>query len=268
MAAGKGFLAPLQALLRQPPPAVAVDHCRLLTISVVTALALMINHYLAIHTSLTEALRALAALLGESPRPWLQTLYRSRWAELAGHGWWLLCLATGYVLIPMLVARWWLGERLRDYGLGLGDTLTHWRYYALFAAVMAGLAIAASFSDTFLHTYPFYRQAARSWTDLLLWELIYIAQFFCIEFFYRGFLLRSLQPSFGSGAIYVSSLVYLTIHLPKPLMECVGSLLFGLMLCLLALLSRSIWGGVLIHVCLAVSMDLLSLGQRGAWPGF
>ena len=39
-----------------------------------------------------------------------------------------------------------------------------------------------------------------------------------------------------------------------------------LILCLLAWRCRSIWGGVLVHVCLAVSMDVLSLLQRGALP--
>jgi uncharacterized protein len=261
------FLQPLRRVLQQPLPGGTPDHKRLLIIAVTVSLALLINHYLAIHGNLLQALNQLAGLLGESPQQWMRPLRQSPWYELAHHVWWGGWLLFGYVLAPMLVMRWLLRDSPLNAGLRLGDTLLHWRYYALFAAVMAVIAIIASFSDSFLQTYPFYSLAGRSWTDLLLWQLIYVTQFFCIEFFYRGFLLRTLQPTFGVGAIYISSLLYLTIHLPKPLMECVGSLLFGLILCLLATVSRSIWGGVFVHVCLAVSMDLLSLWQRGQFPG-
>jgi len=259
------LLAPLRTLLAQPLPA-RVDHRRLLIVAMTVSLALMINHYLAIQSNLSDALRWLATLTGQPAAPWLRALHNSPWAALSGHLWWAAWLLIGYVLLPMLVIRVALGESPLEHGLRLNDSFKHWRYYALLGAVMAAMAVIASFSEVFLNTYPFYHLAGRSWSDLLLWELIYVSQFFCIEFFYRGFILRGLQPSLGIASIYVSSLVYLTIHLPKPFMECVGSLFFGLILCLLASLSRSIWGGVFVHVCLAVSMDLLALLQRGQLP--
>lgn len=261
-----GFLTPIRALLQQPLPD-SVDHRRMLIVAVVTSLALIINHYLAIQTSLTDGLQWFANLTDQSAMPWFRWLRQSHWMVLLGHAWCAMWLLIGYVVLPMLAIRLLLRESPLEYGLRLNDVLKHWRYYAIFGGVMAGMAILASFNSTFLNTYPFYHLAGRSWTDLLLWELIYVLQFFCIEFFYRGFLLRGLQPSLGIASIYVSSLVYLTIHLPKPFLECAGSLAFGLILCLLASLSRSIWGGVFVHVVLAVSMDLLSLFQRGQIPG-
>ncbi|MCC1495897.1 CPBP family intramembrane glutamic endopeptidase [Alcanivorax sp. 1008] len=266
MAAGSGLLTPIRNLLQQPLPT-AVDHRRMLIVAVVTSVALIINHYLAIQTSLGEGLQWFANLTDQSVAPWFRWLRQSPWGTLSGHAWWGMWLLIGYVLVPVLAIKLLLRESPMEYGLRLNDVLHHWRYYAIFGGIMAGMAILASFNSTFLNTYPFYHLAGRSWTDLLLWELIYVMQFFCIEFFYRGFLLRGLQPSLGIGSIYVSSLVYLTIHLPKPFLECAGSLLFGLILCVLASLSRSIWGGVFVHVCLAVSMDLLSLFQRGQLPG-
>ena len=262
------FTTPLRKHLQRPLPQQhkAPDHRRFMLVAVVTSLALLINHYLAINTSLPELLQTLANFSGQSAQPWLRALYQSPWRELLAHLWWLTAIMVGYVLLPALVIRLVFREQLRDYGLGWQHTGTHWRYYALLGGVMALLAVLASFNSTFLHTYPFYSLAGRSLTDLLLWELLYVVQFFAVEFFFRGFLLRSLESRIGIYAIYVSSLVYLTIHLPKPFLECAGSLAFGLILCLLASLSRSIWGGVLVHVCLAVSMDLLSLLQRGQLP--
>lgn len=259
-------LAPIRSLLRETTPQTPPDHFRLLVISITVSIALLINHYLAINTSLSDGLRWFAATFNQPVRPLLSAVHQSPWRELLGYLWWGSWLLIGYVLIPLLVIRFVLRDNIREYGLHLGDTRKHWRYYAIFGAVMGVMAIGASFNNSFLDTYPFYSQAGRSWQDLLLWQLIYIGQFVCIEFFYRGFLLRGLQPSFGISSIYVSSLIYLTIHLPKPFLECVGSLFFGLILCLLASLSRSIWGGVFVHVCLAVSMDVLSLFQRGQLP--
>jgi hypothetical protein len=261
-----GFLTPIRTLLQQPLPD-SVDHRRMLIIVVVTSVALIINHYLAIQTSLTDGLQWFANFTDQSATPWFRWLRQSHWMVLLGHAWWAMWLLIGYVLLPMLAIRLLLRESPLEYGLHLNDVLHHWRYYAIFGGVMAGMAMLASFNSTFLNTYPFYHLAGRSWMDLLFWELIYVLQFFCIEFFYRGFLLRGLQPSLGIASIYLSSLVYLTIHLPKPFLECAGSLAFGLILCLLASLSRSIWGGVFVHVVLAVSMDLLSLFQRGQLPG-
>lgn len=267
----QGFLTPLTTLLKEP--AITRDslqglaaHRRLLLFAVTTGVALLINQYLAINGSLRSLIDTLASVSGESRTLLWLDVQRTGFTGLLEQARWAGWLLLGYVVIPVLVIRFVLREPLKEYGLGWGDTGVHFRYYLLFGGVMAGMALLASFSDTFLNTYPFYPLAGRSWLDLLLWELLYVLQFFCIEFFYRGVLLRGLKPVMGIYAIYVSSLVYLTIHLPKPFMECFGSLLFGLILCLLAWRCRSIWGGVLVHVCLAVSMDVLSLLQRGALP--
>ena len=45
-----GFLTPIRSLLQQPLPR-SVDHRRMLVVAVVTSVALIINHYLAIQTS-------------------------------------------------------------------------------------------------------------------------------------------------------------------------------------------------------------------------
>jgi len=267
------MLAPLMTLLQQPVPANTgglAAHRRLGLIATVTAAALIINHYLAVNGQLEQGLRLVASLSSDNAdallHDWSRALRRSQWYGLYQYLWWCGSLLVGYVVLPMLALRFVLREPIMDSGLRLGDTWQHRHYYLVFGGVMATMAVLASFNKTFLHTYPFYAHTSRSLADLLMWECIYVLQFFCIEYFYRGFLLRGLQPQFGVYSIYISSLVYLTIHLPKPFLECVGSLFFGLILCTLAMLCRSIWGGVFVHVCLAVSMDVLSLAQTGRWP--
>ncbi|MDZ7829422.1 MAG: CPBP family intramembrane glutamic endopeptidase [Halofilum sp. (in: g-proteobacteria)] len=127
-------------------------------------------------------------------------------------------------------------------------------------------AFLASHSEAFTRTYPFYDHAGRSWTDLVAWECIYLTQFLFLEFFFRGFLLKSLAPRLGAVSIFVMAVPYTMIHFAKPWPEAFGAVLFGLLLGMLALRSRSIWGGFLVHATIALSMDLLSLWQTSGWP--
>jgi membrane protease YdiL (CAAX protease family) len=119
-------------------------------------------------------------------------------------------------------------------------------------------------TDRFRETYPFYRMANRSYLDLVLWEGMYALQFVSLEFFFRGFLLKGLRPALGANAIFVMLVPYCMIHFTKPLPETFAAIGAGLVLGTLAMRTRSIWGGVLIHIGVAASMDLLAL--RGCPP--
>lgn len=188
------------------------------------------------------------------------------WGALVSDLWWGAVHLVGYVLLPILFLRYVWRERLRNFGLGWNQT-TSWLWAcAALAGVIIGFAFIASHSDSFQRTYPFYQLAGRSWLDLLLWEVIYLSQFVFLEFFFRGFLLHALAPRFGAAAIFVMVIPYLMIHFPKPWPEALGALPFGILLGVIALRSRSIWGGALVHMSIALSMDMMSLAQTGRWP--
>jgi membrane protease YdiL (CAAX protease family) len=97
-----------------------------------------------------------------------------------------------------------------------------------------------------------------------MWEALYAAQFLALEFFFRGFLLQGLRRALGANAIFVMLVPYCMIHFGKPLPETLGAIGAGLILGTLAMRTRSIWGGVLIHVGVATTMDVLAL--RGCPP--
>jgi len=89
-------------------------------------------------------------------------------------------------------------------------------------------------------------------------------QFIALEVFFRGFLLHGLRRALGANAIFVMVVPYCMIHFQKPMPETFGAIGAGLILGTLALRTRSIWGGVLIHVGVAMTMDVLAL--RGCPP--
>lgn len=194
------------------------------------------------------------------PRPgnraWLDGHY-----ELVSFVWWAGWRFVGFFVVPALVVLAMPGERLRDYGFSTQGFSRHvWIYVGLFGAVLPVVVIAARFTE-FRETYPFYKLANRTAFDLLAWEGMYALQFFALEFCFRGFMLHGLKRSMGVHAIWVMIVPYTMIHFDKPIAETLGAVGAGLILGTLAMRTRSIWCGVLIHISVAVTMDVLALSQ-------
>ncbi len=195
-----------------------------------------------------------------------------RYLELLAFTWWSASKLAGFLLVPAAHIRL-LGGRLRDHGFtlrprplpGQATPPGKWIYLVLFAVVLPALVIAST-SKAFQDTYPFYREARRSWVDFLGWELQYGATFICLEFFFRGYLLFALRRALGSYAIFVMTVPYCMVHVLKPAAESLGAIAAGIVLGTLALGTGSIYYGVLIHVSVAWSMDLLSTWHQHAFP--
>jgi membrane protease YdiL (CAAX protease family) len=229
------------------------------------AVCLLMIHYLKFATSFEAVLAWVGRQAGDPG--FLPEARHGRYYALYTELWWGAVHLLGYVALPALVIRCILRERVRDFGLHWNDTARYAGWYVLLAAPIIGFAFLVSYRQDFLEHYPFYRLAFRSGFDLLAWELIYLLQFAFLEFFFRGFFLHACKPAFGANAVFVMVVPYLMIHFAKPWLEASGAILFGLFLGLLALRSRSIWGGTLVHMSVALSMDLLALMQTGHLPG-
>ncbi len=223
------------------------------------SVCLLLIHYLKMYSALQQL------LVWWDPQG-AKGLLRGTWGQLLAYAWWTFWHFIGYVLVPALVIRYLWRARIRNFGWRWGETHLHATGYLLLLAPILVFVLIASQGEAFVNHYPFYRLAGRSWADLLLWELLYISQFVFLEFFFRGFMLQALRPAMGASAIWVMCVPYLMIHFPKLWPEATGAILFGFFLGLLAMLSRSIWGGVLVHAGVALSMDLTALLAKGQWP--
>ncbi len=229
------------------------------------AMCLLFIHYLKYATSFHTLLEFYAAAAHKGAG-FLLELQRDPFFDLYNYAWWGCIHLIGYVAIPVLVIKLLLKQRVMDNGLRLENTRHYLFWYAALAVPIVFFAYFASFRQDFLNTYPFYRLAFRSGFDLLAWEAIYLSQFVFLEFFFRGFLLHACRPAFGANAVFVMCVPYLMIHFAKPWPEATGAVLFGIFLGMLALCSRSIWGGAAVHMTVALSMDMLALLQRGHLP--
>ncbi len=189
------------------------------------------------------------------------------YGELYGYAWWAGFRVVGYTLFPMLV---WKAlfpkDSLLDMGLRIRGLASHaWIYGVCLAVVLPCTALVARSPD-FASYYPFYKACSRSWFDLLVWESMYLAQFFALEVFFRGFMLAPLRRTFGSGAVFAMCVPYVMIHYGKPYFEASGAFLAGVALGSLAMRTRSIYSGFFVHASVALLMDGLALSHGGGLP--
>jgi uncharacterized protein len=176
--------------------------------------------------------------------------------------WWLFKIVN-YLIVPALVIKIVFKDRIRDYGFKLTRNKKVLGLYLLMFVVVMPFVFFVSDSPAFLAKYPKYPFAAQSYTQLAAWEAVYGAQFFMLEFFFRGFALFAMARYVGHVAIYIMVVPYCMIHFAKPLPETLGSIITGIALGTLALRTRSIYGGVIIHVAVAWSMDFFAMWHKG-----
>lgn len=190
-------------------------------------------------------------------------------AAVLGHFWWFAMSVALYLVMPLVLAVATRGSFHRRYGLGLGEWKVGLAISALFIALMLPAVWVASQLESFKGMYPLAGNAAFqlvyegkaqiSWKLFALYELAYCAYFVAWEFFFRGWMLNGLLPRWGRGAaILVQVAPFAVMHLGKPELEALGSIVAGVALGILALRTRSFWYGAVIHGTIAVWMDWLS----------
>lgn len=180
---------------------------------------------------------------------------------------WAVCSCIGYFIIPSLIIKFIFKEKIRSYGLKTSGMVKHlWIYGLLYFIVLVGVVIA-SFQQSFVNTYPFVMNQSMQlppggWRYLMIFEFFYFLQFFTLEFFFRGYMIFGLEKKFSFYSIFIMIIPYCMIHFKKPFLEAVASIIAGTVLGMIALRTRSIWCGVLIHCSVALSMDILSLIRK------
>jgi membrane protease YdiL (CAAX protease family) len=191
----------------------------------------------------------------------------ARYDELYGYAWWAFTRFTGYVLIPFPAYKFiFRKDSLLDMGLRVRGFFQHaWIYGVCLLFVLPAMWLVSRQPD-FGTYYPFYKNASRSYFDLLVWEGMYFTQFLGLELFFRGLWLGALRRSLGSGAIFTMCVPYCMIHFGKPYLEANGAIVAGIVLGSLAMRTKSIYAGFLVHITVALLMDVLALSHRHAMP--
>lgn len=179
-------------------------------------------------------------------------------------------LARAGLGFALVVAFWRCFDRDRPlYGLRRGGF--ELRPYLWILLPLAAAVSWASTRPDFLATYPRHDPGpemelwnlsrAEVWT---IFEFCYGADFIFTELFFRGLLVLGMARWLGPGAVMPMTVWYAFIHVSKPLGELIGSIFGGWALGVLALRTRSILGGVVLHLGLAYMMELAAILRKTA----
>ena len=170
------------------------------------------------------------------------------------------------VLFPVLIV-WWLKDKNNQpfYGTKKLDTA---KPYLIMLLIMLPLITLASTQNDFLQHYPkaqilkgISTSSIADKAKYVVYELCYGFDFVSIEFFFRGFLVLSLARICGPQCIMPIACFYCTIHLGKPMGEAISSFFGGMLLGIVSYNTRSIWGGLIVHLGIAWMMEI------GGWLG-
>jgi hypothetical protein len=160
-------------------------------------------------------------------------------------------------------------EKKDDDVYGLQPRKFDMKPYFIMLLMMLPVIIAASGTESFLRQYPMYKSSAvhiyldiGEWIPVTIYELAYGLDFITVEFLFRGFLVIGMISSLGRGAVLSMAVVYCTLHFGKPMGEAISSIFGGYILGVIAYETRSIWGGVIVHIGIAWMMELIAFLQK------
>lgn len=181
-------------------------------------------------------------------------------------------LVSALIYLITVTVYWYFQDRKNFKLYGFSAKEFNLRPYLWMYAIMIPLIIWASYQESFQQAYPNFPMAwgevFSDYTGLshthsfLIYEFAYGSDFVFLEFFFRGFLVLAFIKYLDKGAIFPMVALYCLYHFGKPMPEAVSSIFGGMALGILSYYTRSIYGGILIHLGVAYSMEFAAIIQH------
>ncbi|MFB0526930.1 MAG: lysostaphin resistance A-like protein [bacterium] len=165
-----------------------------------------------------------------------------------------------FFFFPLIIVKLIFKEKLKDYGLSLGDKKYGLRFIIMtIPFIVTPIIILAAHMGQVRAEYPLSKLVQDNASVFLLYEFSYVLLYYVgWEFFFRGYMLFGLREKFGDTyAILLQVIPSALLHFNKPEPEFLGSIVLGIVLGYLALRTRSILYPLIIHSYIGVSTDLL-----------
>lgn len=152
------------------------------------------------------------------------------------------------------------------YGLCRGKQ--HIKAYLWLYIIIIPLLIAVSFTPQFRSYYPI----GKVWNydglfgnsmiiNILIFELFYIVNFIMVELIFRGTFVIGLGKNILHHAVLPMVTIYVALHFGKPIFETISAIFGGFFLGAIAYQSKHIWGGVFIHIGIAVFIEIIRITE-------
>ena len=182
-------------------------------------------------------------------------------------------IARGLFVFLTLFIYWTFTDKKNQPFYGFTSKNFDFKPYLVMLACMVPLIAAASTQADFLTSYP--RVQRLQSIDItipghlkfyVIYEILYGLDFFTIEFFFRGFMILAFVGIVGPKAIIPVAYMYVVIHWNKPMGELISSFFGGSLLGIISYYSKSIWGGIIVHVGIAWMMEIGAFISKYFFP--
>ncbi len=180
-------------------------------------------------------------------------------------------IALFVVILPLYVIYKTLLKKELNHFYGIQIKNLNLKPYWVLLLLMVPLLIIASYQPDFLREYPHYKRAGGSliikyfgfskYAVVGFYELSYAFGFFIVEIIFRGYFIFALVKYLGKDVVLPMAVTYCVLHFGKPLGEAISSFFGGYLLGVIALKTNNIYGGIMIHIGIALLMELFAFLQ-------
>ncbi|MDR0371709.1 MAG: hypothetical protein LBH80_07670 [Prevotellaceae bacterium] len=167
------------------------------------------------------------------------------------------------ILLPLFLYKTLFDKKIEGV-YGLTKNSKHLDAYSMVFLMLLPFLIGVSFTSDFLTAYPQFRPWRYAnalelpvWLNALLYEVVYALDFVNTELLFRGAMVIGMTAIMGPKAVLPMIVFYASIHFGKPLGETVSSVFGGYVLGTLACQTKHIWGGVIAHIGIALTMEIM-----------
>jgi len=196
-------------------------------------------------------------------RPWINELARPQIQ------YWLYKVAVNLIsvfliFLPLMIF-YFRNDRAEQHVYGLKPKHFDYSPYFFMLLIMLPLIVGASFHASFQQQYPMYKSTTAheflgvpEWWLAAAYEAAYGFDFITVELLFRGFMVIGMMHVLGRKGVLAMAATYCFLHFGKPPGEAISSIFGGYILGVIAYETKSIWGGIIVHVGIAWMMELVA----------
>ncbi len=161
---------------------------------------------------------------------------------------------------PAIIYLVFFQGQLSDFGLTLYHVRNYWVWLVSIPLLLIVINMFLSRSTGLMQQYPQMRINRWSMETFGLSAIGWSAYLVAYEYLFRGLLLFSSYEAFGLWpAVAINVSIYSAVHMPKGIGETLGAIPYGILSCLLTLITGTILIPVVAHISLAVSMEFFAI---------
>jgi len=178
--------------------------------------------------------------------------------DLVSFSYWFILDFSLFLVIPIVLIKYLFHEKINNYGISFGKKKIGLTFTLFSILIFIPIIYFISASENFSRYFPLMESAKDDLAVFLIYEILFLLFIFSWEFIFRGFMLFGLEKKFGLYSIFIQMIPFVILHNGKPFIETFASIFGALFLGYLALRTRSILYGFLIHAFILITLDVLA----------